>query len=117
MSINEYSLASFKFLLKKIYIIHVESMSTLKKWLSDEKKKHQIQLIGTDSSGNTSILNYQLKRPIALILGNEAKGMSVRFKQLADEIVSIPLEGDVNSLNVACAGSILLWQVFKNSRK
>jgi tRNA C32,U32 (ribose-2'-O)-methylase TrmJ len=42
--------------------------------------------------------------------------MSVRLKQYADRIVSIPLCGEVNSLNVACAGSICLWQIHANSQ-
>ncbi len=53
----------------------------------------------------------KLKKPIALILGNEAKGMSVSLRNLSDRIVRIPLSGNVNSLNVACAGSILIWSV------
>lgn len=96
---------------------HVESLVELEEWITFLKNKYQIQVIGTDSAGEVSILDYEIKRPVILIIGNEAKGMSVRFKQLADKIVRIPIEGAVNSLNAACAGSILLWQIFKNSRK
>ncbi|HAJ37673.1 MAG TPA: hypothetical protein DCL15_18550 [Chloroflexi bacterium] len=54
---------------------------------------------------------------IALILGNEAKGMSVALKELCDQLVRIPITGAVNSLNVACAGSILLWDIYRNDRR
>jgi TrmH family RNA methyltransferase len=63
-----------------------------------------------------SLLRHPLIKPIAVVLGNEAKGMSVALKNLCDYIVSIPVSGAVNSLNVACAGSIILWDVYKNSQ-
>jgi 23S rRNA (uridine2479-2'-O)-methyltransferase len=79
------------------------------------KRDTDLVIVGTDSGGDSSILKTELKRPVALILGNEAKGMSVNLKRISDMIVSIPLSGVVNSLNVACAGTILFWQVSKNS--
>ena len=75
-----------------------------------------LNIVGTDSTGETSLLEHPLTRPIAVILGNEAKGMSVALKNLCDQVVSIPVSGVVNSLNVACAGSIILWDVYKNSQ-
>jgi len=39
----------------------------------------------------------------------------VALQGVADCMVGIPLQGQVNSLNVACAGSILLWQIMVNS--
>jgi len=48
------------------------------------------------------------------VLGNEAKGMSVALKNVCDVIVSIPISGAVNSLNVANAASIFIWEVYKN---
>jgi TrmH family RNA methyltransferase len=60
---------------------------------------------------------YEIKRPVMLILGNEAKGMSVKLKELCDKIIRIPMKGNVNSLNVSCAASILMWEIFKNGRR
>ncbi len=96
-------------------IVMVESAEKLEGWLNALKEGCGLQVVGTDSAGDCTLADSGIKRPIALILGNEAKGMSVRLKQYADRMVSIPLCGEVNSLNVACAGSICLWQIQANS--
>ena len=73
-------------------------------------------LVGSDSTGEIAITDHNIRRPLALVLGNEAKGMSVALKTISDYIVNIPLTGQVNSLNVACAASIMVWQINMNSR-
>jgi 23S rRNA (uridine2479-2'-O)-methyltransferase len=96
-------------------IICIESMEELKQWIDNQKQKKAISIIGTDSTGEISILDKKIKKPVALILGNEAKGMSKSLKELCDYIIRIPISGNVNSLNVSCAGSIFLWEIYKNS--
>ena len=98
-------------------VVMIESAEKLESWLNTLKDGCGLQVVGTDSEGDCTLADSGIKRPIALILGNEAKGMSVRLKQYADRIVSIPLCGEVDSLNVACAGSICLWQIQANSRQ
>ena len=96
-------------------IVNIESMDHLNNWISDQKVKNNIQIVGTDSTGTVSLMTNKLKTPIALILGNEAKGMSVGLKEVCDFITKIPISGNVNSLNVSCAGSIFLWNIYQNS--
>ena len=71
-------------------------------------------IIGTDSSGTVTPKEHKIKRPVMVILGNEAKGMSVRLKDICDMIIKIPIEGNINSLNVSCAASIIMWEIHKN---
>ena len=96
-------------------IVQVESFAQLQDWLECQRAACGLHIIGTDSSGTTPAASPDLRRPCALILGNEAKGMSVALQGIADCLVAIPLRGQVNSLNVACAWSILLWQIELNS--
>lgn len=96
-------------------VVQVESFIELQNWLSDLKQRYRLQIFGTDSTGSLPLTSADLRRPCALILGNEAKGMSVALQGISDAMLSIPLRGQVNSLNVACAGSILLWQIQANS--
>lgn len=96
-------------------IINIESMEQLKSWILDQKINSNIKIVGTDSTGTVSLINNKLRTPIALILGNEAKGMSVGLKEICDFITKIPISGNVNSLNVSCAGSIFLWDIYQNS--
>ncbi|MCW7493141.1 RNA methyltransferase [Leptospira sp. 2 VSF19] len=98
-------------------LIFVESISQWESFLKSEKERCGLQIVGTDSLGSSSLRNQNLKPPILIILGNEAKGMSVHLKSLCDFIVNIPMFGVVNSLNVSCAGSILLWEVTKNAKE
>jgi len=98
-------------------IVTIESMEILEQFIKNQKKKNDIEIIGTDSSGTVSVKEYIIKRPVMLIIGNEAKGMSIKLKEICDKIVKIPMEGDVNSLNVSCAASILMWEIYKNGQK
>lgn len=95
-------------------VLQIQSMSELEEWLRRQKEKSGMVIAGTDSTGSVSVSRRRLMRPVSIILGNEAKGMSVALKTLCDEIISIPMCGDVNSLNVACAGTVFLWEVFRN---
>lgn len=96
-------------------IAAVPSMEELQRWVTVQKEKSGLRLVGSDSTGSVSLQSHRLERPIALVLGNEAKGMSVALQELCDYIVSIPIAGNMNSLNVSCAGSILLWEIARNS--
>jgi 23S rRNA (uridine2479-2'-O)-methyltransferase len=97
-------------------IINIPSMAELENWIKSQKAKNGMAVVGTDSTGEISLLTTRLKKPIAIILGNEAKGMSVALKSLCDYIISIPISGAVNSLNVSCAGTIFLWDVYRNGK-
>jgi len=96
-------------------IVTIESMETLAEYVKNQKIINNMEIIGTDSSGTVSINEYKLKRPVMIIIGNEAKGMSIKLKELCDKIVKIPIEGNVNSLNVSCAASIIMWEIKKNN--
>ena len=97
-------------------VIQIDSINSFEKWIIKMKKDFKLKLVGSDSTGEVSIDTHSLESPIAVILGNEAKGMSVALQNLCDYIISIPNSGDVNSLNVSCAGSIVLWEIYKNNQ-
>ena len=61
-------------------------------------------MIGTDYKD----LDYKGK--IVIIIGNEGKGMSRLVKESCDFIASIPMYGDVNSLNASVAAAIILFE-------
>lgn len=88
-------------------VVQVDAFRDLAQWLGGLKEGCGLQVVGTDSGGES--LPNSLGRPVALVMGNEARGMSVNLKTLVDRVVRIPIGGNVNSLNVACAGSILMW--------
>jgi len=78
-----------------------------------ELKKKAIKFIGTsnDCSSN-DIKTTDLKNSI-VILGNEGQGVSKELLDLCDEVITIPLAQDCESLNVAAAASIIMWEAGK----
>jgi 23S rRNA (guanosine2251-2'-O)-methyltransferase len=68
-----------------------------------------IRVIGADMGG-TPLGQVRLRGPIALVLGGEGKGLSPTLRQRCDEVVSIPLAGALESLNVSVAGALLMYE-------
>ncbi|MBN2510677.1 MAG: RNA methyltransferase [Spirochaetales bacterium] len=94
-------------------IFQAESVQELIELFEKLKEKNPFKVIGTDSDAETIIYDKQIRLPAALVLGNEAKGLSVNLKNSCDLMVRIPISGQVNSLNVACAGTVFLHRLSK----
>jgi TrmH family RNA methyltransferase len=58
-----------------------------------------------------------LRQPVALVIGGEANGASEQARALANQKISIPMSGDVESLNAGVAGSILMFEVARQRTK
>jgi TrmH family RNA methyltransferase len=54
-------------------------------------------------------------RPTVLLLGHERSGLTAEQRALCEQIVRIPMVGDTDSLNLAVAGSLLLYAVFRST--
>ena len=57
---------------------------------------------------------WNTKGKIALIIGNEGKGISSKHQKQVDEMITIPMNGHVQSLNASVAAAILMYEVFRN---
>ena len=82
--------------------------SNLKRAL-DELKEADFWIYGADMGG-TSAKDINLTGSTALVLGSEGSGMSRIVKESCDGIISIPMTGHVDSLNVSVAAGILLYE-------
>lgn len=69
-------------------------------------------IFGTDMAG-TDYRQWKVAGPIALIIGNEGKGMSAGLKKEVDEMLTIPMTGHVQSLNAGVAAGLLMYEVFR----
>ncbi|TGL66486.1 TrmH family RNA methyltransferase [Leptospira jelokensis] len=94
-------------------LVFVNEIVSLVSFIDTEKQRNGLTVIGSDSSGRVELQETNIQCPILLILGNERKGMSVNLQSLCDLIVRIPMKGVVNSLNVASAASVFLWELTK----
>lgn len=81
-------------------------------------QRMNIKFYAADTRGASDYFQISYETPLALIIGNEAHGVSERFLKTADAVVKIPLPGGIESLNVAVATGILLYYtVFENNSK
>jgi TrmH family RNA methyltransferase len=76
-----------------------------------------VAIVGTAASGTTAYTEADWRRPAALLLGNEGAGLSHEVLQQADTVVSIPLRGRVESLNVGVAAGLLLFEAARQRGK
>ncbi|MCX8076482.1 MAG: 23S rRNA (guanosine(2251)-2'-O)-methyltransferase RlmB [Aquificaceae bacterium] len=64
--------------------------------------------------GGRDIRSFNFPEACTLVLGSEGEGVSKSVMELADVVVSIPMKGQVNSLNVSSAGAIAIWSFASN---
>jgi len=75
-----------------------------------------ITTIAATEKTQTEIYSVDLKRPLAIIMGSEGKGVSKSVLGLVDEKASLPLLGEINSLNVSVACGAFLYEVTRQRR-
>ena len=75
-----------------------------------ELQKNGIWVLGLDGLSNNSLYKANLCEPIALVMGSEGKGLRRLVKTSCDELASIPMMGNVESLNVSVATGIALFE-------
>jgi len=80
----------------------------------EELKSSKVRIIGTGSKNGkyNSICDMNLTNTV-IVLGNEGQGVSDRLKAMCDEILTIPLSQNCESLNVSIAASIIMWEARK----
>lgn len=81
----------------------------------DELKDRGIWVYGADMDGENFHFNTSLTGAIALVIGNEGKGLSRLVKEKCDVLVKIPMLGNISSLNASTAASILIYEVVRQS--
>ncbi|MDG5788136.1 23S rRNA (guanosine(2251)-2'-O)-methyltransferase RlmB [Evansella sp. AB-P1] len=79
----------------------------------DELKKEGLWFVGTDAKGTSDYREVDLDMPVVLVIGSEGKGISRLVKEKCDFLVSIPLVGEVTSLNASVAASLLMYEVLR----
>lgn len=63
--------------------------------------------------GGTTMYKLNLKGPIGLVIGNEGSGVGRLVKEKCDMIASIPMKGDIDSLNASVAAGVLAFEVVR----
>ncbi|MSP64340.1 MAG: 23S rRNA (guanosine(2251)-2'-O)-methyltransferase RlmB [Ignavibacteria bacterium] len=79
----------------------------------DSLKEENITVIGTEMNAKTSFTNFDLNIPIAIIIGNEGRGMRKMVLEHCSDVVKIPMSPLFDSLNASVAGGIVMYETFR----
>jgi TrmH family RNA methyltransferase len=79
-------------------------------------RPQRIQIVGTSGGAGLPVDAIDLTPPTVLVFGNEAEGLTSGYRDLCDFLVRIPMYGEADSINVACAAAILLYEVDRQRR-
>ncbi len=79
----------------------------------NELKERDIWIIGTSDTAPKTLYETDLKGPVALVLGAEGAGMRQLTAKTCDALVSIPMRGAVESLNVSVASGVCLYEALR----
>ena len=82
----------------------------------EELKKEGLWFVCADMGGET-MYNLDLKGAIGLVIGNEGDGVSRLVKEKCDFIASIPMKGDIDSLNASVAAGVLAYEIVRQRLK
>jgi 23S rRNA (guanosine2251-2'-O)-methyltransferase len=79
----------------------------------NELKERNIWIIGTSDQASQTLYQADLKSPVAMVLGAEGDGMRALTAKTCDQLVSIPMRGAVESLNVSVASGVCLYEALR----
>lgn len=78
----------------------------------EQLKEQGVWVFGTDMAG-TDYRRWNTQGALAVVMGNEGKGVSRLVKESVDEMITIPMTGHVQSLNASVASALMMYEVFR----
>lgn len=79
----------------------------------DELKENNLWVVGADLANSEDYRSLDGETAIALVIGNEGRGISRLVKEKCDWTVSLPMIGQVSSLNASVASSLLMYEIYR----
>ena len=79
----------------------------------DQLKQQNIWVVGTDERGSDDYRTLDGETALAIVIGNEGKGISRLVKEKCDWMVHVPMHGAIPSLNASVASSLLMYEVYR----
>jgi 23S rRNA (guanosine2251-2'-O)-methyltransferase len=92
-------------------LLNAPNLARTLRWL----KVAGVRLVGADADADRTLYVADLEPPVALVLGGEGRGLRRLTRELCDELVAIPMRGEVASLNVSVAAAIFMYEVARRS--
>ncbi len=95
---------------ERLPFIQVTNLARTLKMLAD---RFGVWIIGAAGEAQQSLYEIDLKTPTVLVMGGEEKGMRRLTREHCDQLVSLPMSGTVESLNVSVATGVALYEVVR----
>ena len=92
-----------------VEVVPVAQVTNLARTI-EELKKEGVWVAAADMDGE-NYMTANLSGPIAIVIGNEGKGVGRLVKEKCDFDLSIPMKGKINSLNASNAAAILMYAI------
>jgi TrmH family RNA methyltransferase len=94
--------------------VRAESLDAVAAWLDELRPR--LQVVATSAHADELLAALDLTRPTLLALGNETRGLGQGWRELCDTAVRIPQRGGADSLNVAAAAAVALYEADRQRR-
>jgi 23S rRNA (guanosine2251-2'-O)-methyltransferase len=82
----------------------------------DLLKQQGVWIAGADAAADQEVYEVDLSIPLALVIGNESKGMGRLIKEKCDFLLKLPMFGQINSLNASVAASVLMYETVRQRK-
>ena len=92
-----------------IPVCRAENLARTLKYLKDSG----VKAVGATEKAGKPLFDADLKDPLAIVMGSEERGISAGLLARCDETVSIPVFGQISSLNVSVAASIIMYETVR----
>ncbi|MCF6764802.1 23S rRNA (guanosine(2251)-2'-O)-methyltransferase RlmB [Thiotrichales bacterium 19S3-7] len=79
----------------------------------DQLKALGVWIMGLAGEANESIYQQDFNMPLAVVMGSEGKGLRMLTRKKCDYLIKLPMEGDIESLNVSVAAGVTLYEVYR----
>lgn len=98
-------------------VVRLPSHQPLRRWAENAAARlGRLQVVGASGEGATPVDEIDFTVPTILVFGNETRGLSAGYREMCDVLTRIPMYGTADSLNVACAASIVLYEATRQRR-
>ena len=79
----------------------------------DEIKSAGVWIVGLDGDADQNYTDIDMTGPVALVIGSEGDGMSRMIREKCDFLASLPLKGQIESLNASVTAGIMLYEALR----
>ena len=98
-------------------VFQAGGFAELTPWLDSLRREHpDLQIVGASAQAESTIEACDFRRATIALVGNETDGLGHRLQAACDTLVRIPMGGSASSLNVACAATVMLYEIDRQRR-